>query len=1392
MDLKKYFLDNIGYIPFDIEGEIEISDASTKIKIKNDLNESTEKYLKKFFMRNLKMKVYVEPIGDNEPEFIVNNWQKIIIGHKLDDYLSLLLPELKDDMFIFKSHSKLVIRRMRDSKDILESLIVRYCGKKIEFLLEYDDTLKPDFDDTFGHDYMNFDNIENNTQKYENSQKNNKQKNTIKGNVILGKDFKKVPIGLDNIPTVEGSILVVKGQVFFKDYNQKSNISTLFITDKKDSIVIKHFFDKGEIMNNNINVGDHIIAEGSLFYDNFIHDFSIKPFNLKKIPVEETRIDNSDEKRVELHCHSKLSQMDGIIEVKDIVKTVKNWGHKAVAITDHGGIQNIPQFYDIAKSQGIKPIFGFEADVVDEYIEIINIFGDGEKELRKTEYVVFDFETTGTQPDVNEIIEIGAVKVKNGEITDKFNKMIKPEKELPGITTEITGITQEMLNDKPSIKDVLPDFLEFIEGTVLVAHNAIFDYRFLRSWVNKLYGKTLEQTYIDTLSMAKSLLTIKRFSLDRVVKELGLSDFNHHRADEDAHVTALAFIKLLELSYNRGMEKLNDLDKLRKFIDYRRIFAKHMTILIKNKKGLKNSYKLVSNAHTKYFYMYPRVLKSELESMREGLIIGSGCENGELADAFIRGATKDELKEIAKFFDYLEIMPVDTVETRDELSRERIIEMYQTIYEIGKELDKPVVMVGNAHYLNKEDMKFRHALKVADKKPIYQTNRHFRTTDEMLKEAMIIFNDEKIAKTIVIDNTNLIADKIEEIIPLKKKLNPPNIENADKEVRETTYKKAHEIYGDNLPEIIEKRIERELDSIIKHGYSVLYLMAERIVKKSNEDGYLVGSRGSVGSSLVAHLMGITEVNPMPPHYVCPKCKKSFFYTKGEYGSGYDLPNKKCEDCNVEMKKNGQDILFETFMGFEGDKVPDIDLNFSGEYQSRAHKYVEKMFGEDHVFKAGTISTVAERTALEYARKYSETADFVRNCELQRIANAITGVKRTTGQHPGGLMIVPKEFEVFDFTPIQFPANDTKSDVQTTHFDYHVIHDDLVKLDALGHDDPTFIRMLEDITGINASDIPMDDKDTMSIFSSTKTLKVDLKSELDTTVGSLGIPEFGTNFVRRMLEDTNPSTFAELVRISGLSHGTGVWVGNAKNIIDNGDATLNEVISCRDDIMNYLIHKGADPKKSFFIMEKVRKGKSLTDEEEQIIKDVNAPKWFLESCRIITYLFPKAHAAAYVSMAFRIAWFKVHKPLAFYATYFSVKGDEFNLPVILKGKNAIKRRLMEIKNERDFKLKKERTVLEIAYEMMMRGFNFINVDLYKSDSKKFIIQGKGLLIPFIKIPNLGEKASESVIVEREKGEFQSVEELISRTAINKSNTETLKELGILRGLPDKNQMSLFGG
>ncbi|MFA6842049.1 MAG: PolC-type DNA polymerase III, partial [Defluviitoga tunisiensis] len=956
----------------------------------------------------------------------------------------------------------------------------------------------------------------------------------------------------------------------------------------------------------------------------------------------------------------------------------------------------------------------------------------------------------------------------------------------------LTGITNEMLEKENPIEVVLPEFLSFIENTILVAHNAEFDYRFLREWVSKVYNEHFEQTYIDTLALSKSLLNLKGYSLDKVVDELNLGNFEHHRAHEDANVTALVFIKLIEMAKSKNIKMLSELEKLKKYIDYRRIRPTQMTILVKNKVGLKNLYKLISNSHVKYFYRVPRILKSELSKMREGLLVGSNGEEGDIIDAYLRGASHEEIIEIAKFYDYLEIMPINSLEISSKISNKEIIKIYKSIYNLGKELNMPVVMVSNAHYLDKEDVVFLNTLKFAEKRKPTNSLKYLRTTDEMIEEAMKIFDDKEIAENVVINNTNNIADQIDIIQPLSKKLNPPTIENAEEEVKETALKMAYEMYGNPLPKIVEERLNKELNSIIKHGYAVLYLIAQRIVNKSIEDGYLVGSRGSVGSSFVATLLGITEINPLPPHYVCPNCKKSEFIEKGNYGSGYDLPRKKCDVCGTEMMKNGQNIPFETFMGFEGDKIPDIDLNFSGDYQSKAHKYIEQMFGEDHVFRAGTISTIAERTAYEFSRKYCENVGILKNSEIQRIASSITGVKRTTGQHPGGLMIVPKELEIYDFTPIQFPANDSKSGVQTTHFDYHVIHDDLVKLDALGHDDPTFLKMLKDLTGIDPMKIPMDDKKTLSIFSSTKELNIDLKNELGTTVGTLGIPEFGTTFVRRMLEDTRPKSFAELVRISGLSHGTDVWSGIAKTWIDTKEATLEEVISCRDDIMNYLLLKGAPPKEAFSIMEKVRKGKGINESEEELMRNLGVPEWFITSCKKIKYLFPKAHAAAYVSMAFRIAWYKVYYPLAFYATYFTIKGDEFNLKVIFSGKEAIKKRIYELRmSDLDVKKKSEMTNLELVLEMMLRGFSFKMVDLYKSESKEFLIVDNSLLVPFTKIPNLGEKAAEKIIRSRSE-EFKSIEDFVSKTGCNKTNVQTLKELGVLRDLPETNQISLFGG
>lgn len=1379
-DLNEFFLEYLGFIPFKIKGNISFQENQVEVNLHNsDTNISIDK-LKMFFERLLKKDVTINASSYKNPEFIVNNWEKIIHSHPLKDYLRFLSPNVTEgDKLIFKTPYPIVKTRLMNSINEFEELLFKLLGEKIFYEIVVEETFKQ--------------NTTKSSITYEPAIASQPDVINAEGlEIILGKEFKKIPMPLNILPMNEGISVVVSGKIFYIEHNERGPITSIYITDKKSSAVIKAFSETAITLYKNLAVNDILLVEGTTFYDNFIKEFAIRPINLIKLCLDPfERKDTYPQKRIELHSHSKLSSMEGLLDIEEIVNTAKRWGHEAIAITDIGVVQSIPEFYDIAVAKGIKPIFGMEAYVVDEFINIISFLKE-DKIIEEAEYVVFDLETTGLEPALNEIIEIGAVKIKDMKIVSKFHRLVKPKKTISQFTTNLTGITNEMLEKEKPIEVVLPEFLSFIEGTILVAHNADFDYRFLREWVAKIYNEHFEQTYIDTLALSKSLLNLKGYSLDKVVDELNLGNFEHHRAHEDANVTALVFLKLIEMAKNKKVTKLSELEKLKKFIDYRRIRPTRMTILVKNKTGLKNLYKLVSNSHVKYFYRVPRILKSELSKMREGLLIGSCGEEGEIIEAYLRGASHEEIIEIAKFYDYLEIIPINSLEIGSKISNKEITKIYKSIYNLGKELNVPVVMVSNAHYLDKEDVIFLNTLKFAEQRKPTNSHKYLRTTNEMIEEAMRIFEDKDIAENVVIYNSHNIANQIEIIQPLNKKLNPPTIENAEEDVKEMALQKAYEIYGNPLPKIVEDRLNKELNSIIKHGYAVLYLISQRIVNKSVEDGYLVGSRGSVGSSFVATMLGITEINPLPPHYVCPKCKKSEFIEKGNVGSGYDLPRKKCDLCGTEMEKNGQNIPFETFMGFEGDKIPDIDLNFSSDYQSKAHKYIEQMFGEDHVFRAGTISTIAERTAFEFSRKYCENERILKNSEIQRIASAITGVKRTTGQHPGGLMIVPKELEIYDFTPIQFPANDSTSGVQTTHFDYHVIHDDLVKLDALGHDDPTFLKMLKDLTGVDPMKIPMDDKRTLSIFSSTKELNVDLKNELGTTVGTLGIPEFGTTFVRKMLEDTRPKSFAELVRISGLSHGTDVWSGIAKTWIDNKVATLEEVISCRDDIMNYLISKGVPPKEAFLIMEKVRKGKGINDQDEELMRNFEVPEWFITSCKKIKYLFPKAHAAAYVSMAFRIAWYKVYYPLAFYATYFTIKGDEFNIKVIFSGKEAIKKRIYELRmSDVDTRKKNEMINLELALEMMLRGFNFKMVDLYKSDAKEFLIVDNYLLVPFTKIPNLGEKAAEKII--RARGEeFRSIEDFVSKTGCNKTNVQTLKELGVLKDLPETNQISLFGG
>ena len=1198
---------------------------------------------------------------------------------------------------------------------------------------------------------------------------------------IFGKKPRKTVHSPSSIPPI-GSEASIAGEVFKVEVRKRDAL--LYITDKIDSLIVKVPEKYVEKVLERVDTGTAIVATGLLETDPTLSGDPVliaKGISLAKL---EERIDNAEVKRVELHVHTKYSDLDSVLDIKDYVRTLKKWGHRSAAITDHGNVQGIIEFYKEAKEAGIKPILGMEAYIVNDAEPIYHGKIDGF--LDEMDYVVLDLETSGLDPARSEIVEIGAVRIRDGRIEDEFHTLIKPKMGMSKISERITGITDAMLEDQPPIEEVLPKFLEFLSDSIIVAHNASFDYRFLRFWVEKILGKKIENPYIDTLSLARALLKMNSYSLDKVASKLKLESFQHHRALDDARTTAMIFIKFLEMLKGIGVKKLSNLERLRKDIDIRSIKPNHATILVKNKTGLKNLYKLVSKSHVDYFHNVPKIPKSLLRELREGLLIGSGCNRGEVVEAVLDGASDSELEEIMKFYDFIEVMPLSNFK-----DKERMKEVYRKIYAKAKELGIPVVMTGDVHFLDPEDKKKRMALMAPQKnEELDQPDLYLRTTEEMLKEAMEIFEDEEVAKEVVIENTNRIADEIEDVKPVEGKLHPPIIEGADEEVRRIATERAKEIYGDPLPELVHKRLEKELKAIIDHGYAVLYLIAKKIVDKAREDGYVVGSRGSVGSSLVAHLLGITEVNPLPPHYVCPKCKHVEF-VEG-YGSGYDLPEKNCPVCGTPMNRNGQDIPFEVFMGFEGDKVPDIDLNFSGEYQERAHRYIEKLFGKDHVFRAGTINTIAERSAKGFVKSFEERLGIkLRKAEFDRLVMGVAGVKRTTGQHPGGLMIIPKDKEVYDFTPVQYPANDKKAGVLTTHFAYEHIHDDIVKLDALGHDDPTFIRYLKELTGIDPMDIPMNDPDTLSIFSSTKALGVD-PEELGTDVGTLGIPEFGTRFVRGMLQETRPKSFAELVRISGLSHGTDVWLNNARDWIKMGVATLSEVISCRDDIMNFLIFKGMEPSKAFKIMEKVRKGKGINEEEEAEMRKVGAPDWFIESCKRIKYLFPKAHAVAYVSMAFRIAYFKVHHPLAFYSAYFSIKGDEFNIDAILSGKEAIKRRLSVLYGmaEKDVQDKNEEAVLEVALEMILRGYDFLPPDIEKSDSKRFLIENGKLRIPFNKLPGLGTNVAESIVSAREERPFTSVEDLMKRTKVNRSHIEIMKKYGTLSSIPEKDQITLF--
>lgn len=1199
--------------------------------------------------------------------------------------------------------------------------------------------------------------------------------------------------------------ITIEGYVFdaeVRELRSGRSIMTLKVTDYTDSIIVKMFSrDKEDAERmKHMKKGMWVRARGSIQNDTYIRDLVMMAQDIMQISVT-LRQDQAPEgeRRIELHAHTKMSQMDSVSSASDIIEQAAKWGHEAVAITDTANVQAFPEAFNAGKKNGIKVLFGMEANLVDDGVPIA--YEATHRHLASETYIVFDVETTGLSSAYDTIIELAAVRLKDGEIVDTFESFANPHHPLSETTTRLTGITDDMVQDAPEVGDMIAKFVEFCEDAILVAHNANFDMGFFYAACQTAGVEVPKYSYIDTVEMARYLYPdMRNHRLDTLAKRFDIELTQHHRAIYDTEATAYLFVKFLKDAMDRGIEYLDQLnDQVGKGDSYKRSRPTSCTLLVQNDIGLKNLFKLVSYSHINYFYRVPRIPRSVLIEHREGLLIGSGTDNGEVFETVMQKPL-EEAERVAQFYDYLEIHPkamyqhlVERDIIHDEWNLEDIMRRF---VKLSKRVNLPLCATGNVRYVQPTDAKYREVL-IRSQGGANPLNRselpeaHFRTTDEMLKE--FEFLGEEVARQIVLDNPKQIADRIEDVQVIKDDLYAPNIDGADEEVRELTYGMAHHIYGEQLPEIVQARIDKELKSIIDNGFAVIYLISHKLVKRSLNDGYLVGSRGSVGSSFVATMMEITEVNPLPPHYVCPKCHEAHFFTDGSVSSGYDLPNKKCDTCDVDMRKDGQDIPFETFLGFEGDKVPDIDLNFSGEYQPEAHDYTRDLFGEDYVYRAGTIGTIAEKTAYGYVRGYMNDFNVTyRGAEIDRLVKGCSGVKRSTGQHPGGIIVVPDTMDIYDFTPIQFPANDQEASWKTTHFDFHSIDENLLKLDILGHDDPTMIKMLEDLSGIDPITIPPDDPAVMSLFSSPEALGVTAE-QIDCKTGTLGVPEFGTRFVRQMLEETKPSTFSELIQISGLSHGTDVWLGNAQELIKNNVCELSDVIGCRDDIMVYLIYQGLKPSLAFTIMEHVRKGRGLQPEFEEAMRENNVPEWYIDSCKKIKYMFPKAHAAAYVLMALRIAYFKVHHPLMYYAAYFTVRASDYDLVTMTGGASAIRSKIKEIDDKGLDASPKERnllTVLEIALEMCERGFRFEKPDLYRSDATDFIIDGDALIPPFNSIPSLGTNVAKTIVVVREEGEFLSKEDLQRRGRVSKTVTEYMDELGCLEGLPDTNQLSIF--